>query len=630
MRHSLPAVRRPLLALSILALAASAHAQNKLDTVVTTASRMPQRVSDVLADITVLTRDDIERQAFGSLADLLAAQPSVQIARNGGPGGTTSLYLRGANTEHTVVLIDGVRVDTQSGSGGAPWEALGLAQVERIEILRGPASAVYGSDAMGGVIQIFTRKGESAPQLALHGAIGSLGTTKGDISLSGRQGAWDYAVGAALERSDGFNVMPGRASVADTDGWRNHSLQGRLGYAINAEHRLSLAATRSHVDSQYDSSFSPAGVDDRSVNDARSARATWTAQWSPIWQSELSASESSARYETLANGVSGYVTETRVRAYAWANQITLPVGRLSATLERREDQLVNSSLRPSVNGQADRSQDALALGYLLHLGAFDGQAHWRHDKDSDFGGVDTGSLAVGWRFTPEWRVWASAGTSFRAPTLYQSFSQYGPLDNLPPLKPQHGRNKELGLRWTRGEHQLSLTAYDNRIRDLINYDSQFVLNCPNTDPQHINPWDGCYGNLARVHLRGASLQGQTEFAGWHLQAAFDWQKARDELSDVPLGRRANRYASLQLDKTVGDWNGGVGVIASSKRPDSNGSALRLGGYTRVNAQLGYRINPQAKLQFNVDNALDRSYQTARGYAQPPRTFTLGVTLTPKL
>lgn len=616
--------------MSVLALAASAHAQTRLDTVVTTATRSPQRVSDVLADITVLTREDISAQAFGGLADLLAKQPGIQIARNGGPGGTTSLYLRGTNTEHTVVLIDGVRVDTQSGSGGAPWEALGLAQVERIEILRGPASAVYGSDAMGGVIQIFTRKGQSAPQLELHGAIGSLGTTKGDISFSGKQGDWDYAVGAALESSDGFNVMPGKAGVTDSDGWRNHSLQGRLGYAVSDRHRLGLVATRSHVDSQYDSTFSPANTDDHSVNDARSARATWTAQWSPVWQSEVSASESRARYETLNNGQSGYVTETRVRAYAWANQFTLPVGRLNATLERREDELLNSSLRPSKQGQADRSQDALALGYLLNLGAFDGQVHWRHDKDSDFGGVNTGSLAAGWRFTPELRAWASAGTSFRAPSLYQSFSQYGPLDTLAPLKPQHGRNKELGLRWNSGVHQLSLTAYDNRIRDLINYDSQFALNCPATDPTNVNPWDGCYGNLARVHLRGATLQGQTEFDGWHLQAAYDWQNARDEISGGKLGRRAPRYASLQVDKTVGDWSGNLGLTATARRPDTNGSTQRLGGYALVNAALAYRINPQARVQLNVDNAFDRSYQTARGYAQPPRTVMLGITLTPKL
>ncbi len=630
MSHSLLAARRSLLALAVLALASSAHAQNKLDTVVTTATRTPQRVSDVLADITVLTREDIERQAFGGLADLLAAQPSVQIARNGGPGSTTSIFLRGANTEHTVVLIDGVRMDTQSGSGGAPWEAIGLAQVERIEILRGPASAVYGSDAMGGVIQIFTRKGESIPQLVLHGAVGNLGTAKGDISLSGKKGDWDYALGVALETSDGFSTMPDKPGLTDPDGWRNHSLQARLGYAVNDQHRLSLSVTRSHVNAQYDSTFSPPNTDDRAVNDDRSLRAAWTAQWSQAWQSEFSASESGARYETLANGISGYLTETRVRAYAWANQIALPVGRLSATLERREDELLNSSLRPSRNGKADRSQNALALGYLLNLGAFDGQVHWRHDKDSDFGGIDTGSVAAGWRFSPDWRAWASAGTAFRAPTLYQSFSQYGPLDTLPALKPEHGRNKELGLRWASGEHQLSLTAYDNRIRDLINYDAQFALNCPATDPQHVNSWDGCYGNVARVHLRGASLQGQTEFAGWHLQASFDWQNPRDEISGARLGRRAPHYASLQLDKAIGDWSGSLGMTTTAARSDRNGSTQMLGGYALVNAALSYRINPQAKLQLNVDNAFDRVYQTARGYAQPPRTVMLGVTLTPKL
>ncbi len=620
-------------ALSLSLLAATAQAQetsNKLGQVLVTATRSKLDLKQVLADVTVLTRADIERQGFGNLVDLLGRQSCVELVRNGNIGSNTSLFLRGANTQHTLLLVDGVRMDTQSGSGGAAWEAIPLAQIERVEIVRGAASSVYGSDAVSGVIQVFTRKGKSKPTVEIGAGVGSLGLVKGELSVSGTAGALDYALSLAQEAADGFNIRkvafdpkdPGY--VADIDGWRNRSANARLGYQLDKGQRLELVNTYSALDSAYDAAAKPKpGVDDRNLHNTRATRALWSAQWSADLQTEASVGDSRERYETQSNKVSTYLTETQIRQYTLGSSLKLGVGQLNAVLERREDKLVNSGLMPATGGQAKRHQNAVAASYLFSNSQFDAQFHLRHDQDSEFGGINTGTLAAGWRFLPGLRAWASAGTAFRAPTLYQSYSEFGPKPGVAALSPERGRNTELGLNWSQGESELGLTVYRNRIRDLITWDSGFAANC-------ISQWGGCYGNLAKVRLQGVSLQGETQIAGLRVQGSLDWQDPRDLGTDKVLGRRAKKHGSLRVEKTLNQWSGGIQIQAHGGRFDDHANTKPLGGYSLVNLDLSYRVNSQLRLQANLDNAFNKDYETAKGYAQAPRTLFVGVRFTPSL
>ena len=632
----LPAIVRPpftlkaLSALSLSLLATVAQAQQaptKLGQVQVTATRSKMDLSQVLADVTVLTRADIERQGFGNLVDLLGRQSCVELVRNGNIGTNTSLFLRGANTQHTLLLVDGVRMDTQSGSGGAAWEAIPLAQIERVEIVRGAASSVYGSDAVAGVIQVFTRKGKSKPTVEIGAGVGSLGLAKGDISISGAAGALDYALSLAEEVADGFNIRKvsnDPAYTPDIDGWRMHSVNARLGYQLDKGQRLELVNTYSALDSAYDASAKPKpGVDERNKHNTRASRAVWSAQWTPAWQTELSVGDSRERYETLSNKTSTYLTETLVRQYTVGSNLKLDVGQLNAVLERREDKLVNSGLVPSTGGQAKRHQNAVAVSYLYSNSSVDAQAHVRHDQDSEFGGINTGTVAAGWRFLPGWRAWASAGTAFRAPTLYQTYSEYGPKPGVAALSPERGRNAELGLNWAQGDSELSLTVYNNRIRDLITWDAGFAANC-------VSQWGGCYGNLAKVRLQGVTLQGETQLAGLRLQGSLDWQNPRDLGTDKLLGRRAKKHGSLRVEKTLNQWSGGIQLQAHGSRFDDHANTKPLGGYSLVNLDLSYRVNPQLRLQANLDNAFNKDYETAKGYSQAPRTVFIGVRFTPSL
>jgi vitamin B12 transporter len=621
MSQALIAARRPLLALSALALAASAHAQTRLDTVVTTATRTPQKLSDVLADMTVLTRDDIERQAFGSLADLLRRQVGFEMIRNGGAGANTSMFVRGADTRHTAVLIDGVRIDSQASSG-ASWNAIPLAQAERVEIVRGPASALYGSDAIGGVVQIFTRKGEGKPVVDIGIGGGNGGLAKLDASVSGRTGSVDYALSAAGESSNGFNARPVPTTATftpDDDGYQSRNASLRLGLHLAPGHRLELGALTSHVNSEYDSTAT-ARTDDRTLSDTRSTRLAWAAQWTGALRSELSVGESSEHYETQP---SPYSTKTQVRTYAFNTSWNLDrAGTLQGVLERREDRLDNTGLVATARpGHGKRHQDAIGAGWTWASGPLSLQLNARRDRDSEFGGVSTGAVAAGYRLGGAWRVQASAGTAFRAPSLYQRFSDSGKAS----LRPEKGRNAELGLHYAAGRDEFSVTAYRNLVRDLI------IYSVPGACP---SPW-GCYDNVSEGRLQGLSLRGATVLGSVRLSGTLDLQapKDSDEASanyGKLLARRAKTHGTVRAETDVGAWTLGGQVLASSKRTDNLSTGYQLGGYALLDLDAQVAMSRQLSLQFKVENVFDRAYETARGYAAAPRQVFVGLRFTPTL
>ncbi|NCT82949.1 MAG: TonB-dependent receptor [Comamonadaceae bacterium] len=622
MSHSLLAARRSLLALAALACAASAHAQNKLDTVVTTATRTPQKLSEVLADLTVITRADIERQASASLADLLRNNGCAEMVRNGGPASTTSLYLRGAETRHTLVLVDGVRVDSQS-TGGASWQGIPLGQVERVEVLKGPASAIYGSDAVGGVVQIFTRKGGAKTGAELGLALGNLGTRKLDGAVYGSAGIFDYAVSAATDRSSGFNATvdyPGSFSyVPDRDGYRRHEGSVRLGAQLAEGHRAELVAMRSHVNGQYDASKSKPLVDDHTLQDTDAARLAWTAQWAPALLTQLSYGESRDRYETTP---SPYLTITRIKNLALTGYYQLGQGQqLNFTGERAEDELENSGLVTA--GVGKRHRNAVGAGYILNAGAFSFQAHGRHDDDSQFGGADTGTLLAGYELAPGLRVVGSVGNAFRAPTLYQQGTVYGPDLGKPGVKPldaEKGHNVEFGLKYGAGDHELSATAYRNRVSNLIIFGA--AGSCQSAF--------GCYQNVALARLQGLTLAGATKLAMVNLKATLDLQSPKDATTGLLLARRAKRLGTVNADTALGDWLLGAGVQWSGARYDNAANTRKLGGYGLLNLSAQYRISRELKLQLNVDNAFDRDYTSAYGYASAPRTVLVSLRWSPQL
>jgi vitamin B12 transporter len=595
--------------LSLPALAQSAAPSGVLAPVVVTAARTAQPLTDVVSDVSLIDRDTLERFGNASLGDVLSTLPGVELSRNGGPTATTSLFVRGADTRHTVLLIDGVRVDSQS-TGGAAWQALALEHIDRIEVLRGPAAAIYGSDAIGGVVQVFTRKGEAGFHPSLGVGLGSHGTRTASAQVSGAQGAWDYALGLTRETSNGFNIQP--TGNPDRDGYRKTNGLARVGLQANPDHRLEALWTSSEANTGYDAFASK--VDDRALQDLRTLALSWQARWSDVWSSRVQFTRGLDRYETTP---SAYVTDTQVDTWLWHHQWQLGAHQLTAALERRQDRLLNGSTTPQLN---DRSQNAVALGYGFKQGDHTVQANLRHDDDSEFGRHTTGSLAYALALAPHWRLTASAGTAFRAPTLFHRFSIYG----TPSLRPEESRNLELALKYAAQGDSVSVTAYRNRLTNLINY-----VSGPGDCANGVGAFPGCYGNVGKATLQGLTLAATTRVAagvpgGVGLNASLDLQNPRDDTTGRTLARRSKRVAKLGADLRVAGWTLGAETQWHSSRFDSASSTARLGGYGVVNLSASTQIAPQWTLVAKLDNLGDKDYQTARGYATGGRTAYVGV------
>lgn len=591
----------PSLTVSTAALA-QVGAVTQLDPVVVTASRTPQPLSSVLADISVIDRASIERSGARDVAEVLSRLPGIEFTRNGGPGTSTSVFIRGSENRHTAVYIDGVRVDSQS-TGGAVWEQIPLDQIERIEVLRGPAAAVYGSDAVAGVVQLFTKRGRGAARPTASATIGSHDTRQVRAGISGSTQDFDYWFSASHGRSDGFDSRRTPTANPDDDGWRRNSAQGRVGFQITPRHRIDASILGANLRSQYDG-FTP-GFDDVSHHTLRSGSLSWQGDWNDFATTRLQFGQTDSTYETRPDF---YRTETTLRNYLLQHEQHLGSNVLTAALERREDELTNPATAFTPRLYGERHQNAVSLGWRSDFGAHGLQAHLRHDDDSEFGGESTGSLAWGWAFLPQWRVTASTATSFRAPTLYQRFSQYG----NPSLVPEKGRNVELGLRWAAGNSEASLSAWRNKVRNLI----VFGATGPCSDPF------GCYANAGRAELEGVTLAGSTQLAGVRLRGSLDWHDPRNADTGNLLQRRARRMASFGAETRHAGWTYGAEVQLSGERFENAANTQRLSGYGLVNLFASTTLTPGLTLEGRIDNIGDKDYELARTYATPGRYVQL--------
>lgn len=584
-----------------------------------TATRVPTPLSHVLSDTTVLRQDDLQRYGPASVAEVLQRVGGLQMSNNGGPASTTSLFLRGAESRHVAVLIDGVRVDTQSGAGGATWEALPLSQVERIEIVRGPASAVYGSDAIAGVVQIFTLKGQpGAPRLSVGGGFGTQRTRDGEASVRGAADGIDYAAALGGRRSAGFNAITDPANpshVPDRDGEREQHASARVGLTLSPTQRVEVSGLASRNRAQYDGG----NPDDVAWHGVDTAQFRWESTWRPGWKSQFALGQSGDHYRT---DPSPYSTDTQVRNLSWVNDYTTGAHRWNLTFERRIDHLDN----PNLDGfsqavDAGRHQNSVAGGYGWRAeSGLAWQINLRHDEDSEFGGQTTGSLGAAWPLSSNWKLHATGGTGFRAPTLYQRYSEYGNA----ALEPERSRNLELGAAYTSGVDSFRATLFRNRLSHLIDFDPALGRQgvCASAF--------GCYVNVGQqATLQGLSLRAGTEWLGVQWAANVDLLRARNDDTGKDLARRARRTANLSAEAPWGDWRLGADWRLASARYDRADNVNRLGGYGVLGVHAQREIVRDWTLLLRGDNVTDKNYEVAKGYATAPASAYVGVRWSPR-
>ena len=565
-----------------------------------TATRTPIRVSDAVAEVNVIDRAALDRATGRTLAELLAQQPGLQMTSNG-PGKISGVFFRGLEARHTMLLVDGVRIF--SATVGTPsLDNLPLEAIERIEIVRGPMAALYGNGAVGGVIQVLTRRGSKGFSANAKLSVGSNGYAQSAGGFGLSDGSFDIA--AQVQNTGTLGISATNAKVpfgsynADRDGWRQNAGTARIGWQLREDWRVELFTLQSQART---------GVDDGPGADAQARLATRSTslaldgQVTPIWKTRLIASQASDVYDTLSSA-SAFATlgaiVTQQRQFAWQQTVATPLGQVLGLVDRLEEHVSRPGQPFAVS---DRHIDGVALGLDGAAAGHVWQANLRRDRNSQFGGATTGALGWGWAFAPAWRVGASLGSSYVAPSFNQL---YFPNFGSPTLQPEEGRHAELSLRYTVGAHSLRVAEFGNRYRGFIT-----------SGPLPVN--------LPRATIRGSSVSYEGSWRDWTLAASLDHADPRNDTVGnanygLQLPRRAKDIARLAADWQGSGFSAGATLGAFASRFDDAANKTRLGGYALLDLRADWVLAPGTRLGLKINNLGDKRYETALGYNQPRR------------
>lgn len=594
-----------LLALSFTPAAFAVERLASLDTVVVTASRQAQRASEVLSDISVIDAEEIRSAGpSATLNDLLARQPGIEITRKGGVGTDSAIFLRGSNNNHALVLVDGMRLGSTT-TGYPAWGFIPLEQLERIEIMRGSCSSLYGSDAIGGVIQIFTKRGDGPLSVFGEVGYGSWNTSQIAAGLSGGQSGWRYNLQLSRKRSDSYSAInnPKNSSYnPDKDGFEMTTTSGGLSYSPVKGHEFGVSYLYSDGSNRYDSF--PKTSDFEQSQTLYGANIYSRNQLASIWTSTVRIGQSADRSEQFTNGTPGSKIESTQTQYQWQNDIRLPVGMGLLAIERTE-QAVSGNVAYDVK---NRDINSFMAGWQGSLGGHRGQVNLRRDENSQFGGKTTGMLAYGYQLTSEWRANASYGTAFKAPSFNDL---YWPGAGNPDLKPETSANREFTLHYETEKHHASLTYYLNKVTNLVEW-----------APNSLGLWYPA--NVAQARLSGWTLAYNGNIADFRVTASLDLQDPEDSQTGKTLRYRAREIAKFGLTRDFGAFTVGGEVLASGKRYNDTANAVTLGSYEVVNLQASYRVAKDWSIFARANNIFDREYVLVSNYATPGANVFVGV------
>lgn len=571
------------------------------DAVVVTATRIPNRFSELVNDVTVVTREELDRAGQGSLPGVLQGLPGVEITQAGGAGAAAQVFVRGANAGHTLVLVDGMRVGSAS-TGLTAIEHLPLDQIERIEVLRGPASSLYGSDAIGGVIQVFTRAGRGNPGLNAFAGYGTHNTVQLGGGYGFERDGTRFSVQAGASATDGITAVRNPASTSfnpDADGYRNVNGSAQLARTLAAGHEIGVRAFQSEGKKRFDAT--PRTFDHRLTESLTSVSAFSRNQFAGHWRSHLTIGTSTDDLTSIQSATTQSVFKTHQNQATWQNDFPTSLGVFIASLEYLGEHVGGTTALPV----RDRSVNSLLAGYQKALGAHQLQASLRRDDHSQFGSHDTGQLGYGYRFTPRLRAWANAGTAYKAPTFNQL---YFPGFGNASLRPERSRGTEIGAQFVPSALRYGAVYYRSEIQDLI-VNSGVPL----------RPF-----NIDKAEIQGVTLSASGEVRRATLTASLDLQEPEDGATGRLLPRRARKHASLAATVPAFGGRATGEIVASSERYDDAANLRRMGGYGVVNAAYQYSAGRQWALFARLNNVADKRYELARDFNVPGRTLFVGV------
>jgi vitamin B12 transporter len=563
----------------------------RTDPIVVTATRTAQTADETLASVTVITREEIERRQPQNIVDLLRTQAGIDLTRSGGPGGDVALFMRGTNSNHTLILIDGVRVASLN-SGTFDWRSLSMAQIDRIEIVRGPRASLYGSDAIGGVIQIFTRRPKGV-DVAL--GAGSRDTRRLEVAWGNDGDTRIFATGSHFD-TDGFSAQNERGGSfdPDNDGEREQAVSAGFETALARNARLQVVGRQNRGTAEFD--VGESDIDNESLS-ARVEHATTT-----HWRQSLSLGLFGDQLVTRSAFPSDI--RTKRRTVDWQNDVTIGEQSIvTAGLAYAKESGTNVDQSTAVT-LFDRSQTSRAVFALWQQRIESGnvQLAGRYDDYSSFGSHGTWSAAYGWMPATGVHAWASFGAAFRAPSLndlhHPGFGGF--FAGNPDLRPERSRTAEIGFRRRLETGQISTSLFASRISDLIAFEGPMS--------QAIN--------ISKASARGVELEHSHRAAQWFFSTAITLQRARNEDTGSPLIRRADEKLSFLAERQLPRGAVGAELVALSKRRDINGD---VAGYGVVNLTARRAVHKAISLEARLENIFDKQYQIIDGFNTPGRS-----------
>ena len=556
--------------------------------IIVTATRTAQTADETLASVTVITEEQIKQKQPNDLRELLTAISGIDMINNGGMGKATSMFMRGTSSSHVLVMIDGIKIGSAT-NGNIAFQHIPVSQIERIEIVRGPRSSLYGSEAIGGVIQIFTKKGKAQEQANLEIGYGSFETNKILAGVSGKSGNTSYSINANHIKTDGFDAEDD--TETDNDGYDNKSITFNVAHDINKTSSLQFNAMRANGHNEYDGS-------DYNNNDyvQQTTGLQYTAAPLTNWGMKLNVSESLDESDNFLDSTFKTRYNTTRNNILWQNDINIGTNNiLTLGADYQKDKIHSTTSYD----ETSRYNTAAFIQHQWNGNSNDMQVALRNDDNEAFGSHTTGNIAWGHNFAKGTRLIASYGSAFKSPTFNDL---YWTGSGNPNLKPEESETAEVELRKKHSWGNASVSLYQTKIDNLIAW-------------KKINSvWTPV--NVNEAEINGIEIRLDTEIAGWKTQAEISLLDPKDKDTDKVLTRRTQESLRVDMDKTSGKWSTGFSFIGQGHRYDNATNTKRVSGYSIVNLRASYAISKKTSIKWKIENLLDEVYETVQGYNNP--------------
>ncbi|CZF81973.1 TonB-dependent receptor domain-containing protein [Grimontia marina] len=596
---------KKLLAAGMLPWAAFAHAESTTssvdDTMVVTASRFEQPISTVLAPVSVLTRADLEELQANSLVDALKTLPGIEIGQSGGRGQNASIFLRGTNSNHVLVLVDGVRLP-RTMLGTIDFNMLPLNTVERIEVIRGSGATVYGSDAIGGVINIITRNDAEATRFGIGG--GSFGSASADVGVTRKlTESLSLQLMGGLESVDGYNVHPDFAATDDKHGFESKNVSLRLSYVPSQNWNSNVIGRWYQNEVEYDNYGSKKNSWVESTTIGADSGYT-SGKWNTLVRLEVGQQKNYDYADGLAPSADNLNSEIRqihsslTSRYQAKENLAVTTG-VDLTLEKYLD---GSFI--SIDSIEDNPRQNIGVFGLVNWNITDSillEGSTRYDDNDQFGSNTTSMIAAGWTINKDYRLFASYGTAFKAPGFDKLYGSSGNIN----LQPEESENVEVGLEGAMFDVNWSLNGYINTIDNLIVYAGTW----PN----------GKNENVEEARIKGIELIADFDLGPVYNQVSLELRDPKDLSKNEQLARRAKEVAKWRTSVWLGDVLLGTQFMYQGERPDFSGGDI-LDSYSVWDLTAQYDISNNITLGGKVANLFDEEYETAGGYPAAERSF----------